>query len=106
LVVDWLERNAQSNLEKYPVKVNYFADNVNWENTLHCLRNNVDTGRIITEMVLNSHSYIPMLDFFTCTPLHTYSLSLSFSLSLPLPLSHTPPRTQMLRPGLVDTWQS
>jgi hypothetical protein len=56
-VVDWLECNAQSNLERYPVKVNYFADNVNWENTLHCLRNNIDTGRIVAEMILNSNSY-------------------------------------------------
>ena len=53
-----MERNAQSNLEKYPVKVNYFADNVNWENTLHCLRNKIDTGRIVTEMVHCKLSFV------------------------------------------------
>ena len=76
LVVDWLEQNAQSNLEKYPDKVNYYADNVNWENTLHCLKNKINTDRIVSEMV--------------CVISLSLSLSLS-SLSLSFPSLSLPP---------------
>ncbi len=51
LVVDWLEKNALTNLERYPVKVNYFTDSVKWENTLHDIEHGIGKGYIITEMV-------------------------------------------------------
>ncbi len=51
LVVDWLEKNAQSSLERYPVKVNYFADAVKWENTLHDIEHQIGMGYIVAEMV-------------------------------------------------------
>ena len=50
-MVDWLEGNALSNLESYPVKVNYFADSVTWENTLHDIEHGIGRGHIVTEMV-------------------------------------------------------
>ena len=51
LVVDWLEKNAVTMMEKNPVKINYFADSVCWENTLHSIQRNMDHDRIISEMV-------------------------------------------------------
>lgn len=51
VVVDWLEKNAAPLLEKYPTKVSYFADSVCWENTLHCLQQNLELENIVSEMV-------------------------------------------------------
>ena len=52
-VVDWLEKNARSNLKYFPEKIHFFADDVMWENTFHRLQFARDTDRdhIITEMV-------------------------------------------------------
>ena len=51
LVVDWLERNALSNLESFPAKVNYFADSVTWENTLLDIQSGINQGHLVTEVV-------------------------------------------------------
>ena len=51
LVVDWLERNALSNLESFPAKVNYFADSVTWENTLLDIQSGLNQGHLVTEVV-------------------------------------------------------
>lgn len=57
VVVDWLEKNAQSNLGRYPEKISYFADSVTWENTLHHLKQETNDGRMVTKMVCkNMHS--------------------------------------------------
>ena len=50
-MVDWLEKNAKSNLKRYPEKINYFADVVTWENTLHSLQHGRNDGSMVTEMV-------------------------------------------------------
>ena len=49
IVVDWLEKNALSNLESFPTKVNYFTDSVTWENTLHDIRNGINREHLVTE---------------------------------------------------------
>ena len=49
--MDWLEKNAFSNLESFPTKVNYFADSVTWENTLHDIRNGINREHLVTEVV-------------------------------------------------------
>ena len=54
LVVDWLERNALSNLESFPAKVNYFADSVTWENTLLDIQSGLNQGHLVTEVVSGS----------------------------------------------------
>ena len=51
LVVDWLERTACLNLDSFPSKVNYFADNVLWENTLHDIKNGIGRDHLVTELV-------------------------------------------------------
>jgi len=50
IVVDWLEKNALSNLESFPTKVNYFTDSVTWENTLHDIRNGINREHLVTEV--------------------------------------------------------
>ncbi len=51
-MVDWLEKNAHSNLKKFPEKINYFADMVTWENTLdHLKEKRNDNRHMVTEMV-------------------------------------------------------
>ena len=49
-----------TNLEHYPVKVNYFADSVLWENTLHDIQHDIGKGHIVTELVSGSlvHSLV------------------------------------------------
>ena len=49
--MDWLEKNAVTVMENFPVKVNYFADSVCWENTLHNIQRKMDHDRIVSEMV-------------------------------------------------------
>lgn len=48
LVVDWLEKNALSNLEDHPSKINYFADTITWDNTLYDLQRNVGSKNMVT----------------------------------------------------------
>ena len=53
MVVDWLEKNSVSRLDKYPTKVNYFADSVCWENTLYSIERRDHPEGIVTEMVMS-----------------------------------------------------
>ena len=55
--MDWLEKNARSNLSHFPEKIHYYADEVTWENTFHKLQYTRDLqeihkeGHLVTEMV-------------------------------------------------------
>ena len=54
LVVDWLEKNALSNLEEHPCKINYFADTISWDNTLHDLQHGIGGKSVVSSLDIDA----------------------------------------------------
>lgn len=61
-------------LQKFPHKVDYVADNVCWENTLHNLDRGRDSGHIVTEMVCAFHNRHSENLLLMCSNSESYTL--------------------------------